>query len=49
MVEYKVESSFIHYDTKEKMFRVKVIYNSGGVSYHVMNEEQLNRILKLNK
>ncbi|WP_160169886.1 hypothetical protein [Priestia flexa] len=41
MIEYSLESSFNHYETNEKLYRVKVTYPSGGTCYQVMNEDQL--------
>lgn len=42
MTNYEIQYSFVHYDTKEKLYRVKVTYLSGGVCYQVLNKEQLN-------
>jgi hypothetical protein len=47
-VTYEVEESFIHFDTQEVMYRVKIIYDSGGIRYTVLNEDQLKNIKDLN-
>lgn len=44
---YIIESSFIHFNTKERMHRVKRIFSSGGLDYVVYNDEQLKRIAGL--
>lgn len=41
-IKYEVENSFIHYHTKETLYRVKVTYPSGGVCYQVLNKEELS-------
>jgi hypothetical protein len=41
MTKYEIENSFIHYDTKVEMYRVKVTFPSGGICYQVLTEEQL--------
>jgi hypothetical protein len=38
----EIECSFEHYDTKEKLYRIKITYANGGVCYQVLNQEQLN-------
>ncbi len=42
-MRYEVESSFRHVHSKETLYRVKVIYSSGGVCYMVSNKEELNK------
>ena len=41
---YTIEESFIHYFTKEKLYRVKRLFKSGGLDFVVLNDEQLKRI-----
>jgi len=38
---YVVEESFIHHLSQVKMFRVKRIFESGGLDFVVYNSEQL--------
>lgn len=50
MNKYEVQESFNHYHTKELLFRVKVIYESGGIDYTVMNSEELKSLgIKIEK
>jgi len=44
MLNYEIEYFFNHYYTNEKIYRVKIIYQNGGVVYQVLNEEQLNKL-----
>lgn len=41
--KYMVEESFIHYDTKELMYRIKRIFPSGGLDFVVWPDEFLKR------
>ena len=43
-ITYIVEESFIHYNTKTRMHRVKRIFQSGGLDFCVYTDEQLERI-----
>ena len=43
--EYTIERTFKHFDTSEEMHRVKVIYSSGGISYLVLNNEELEKYI----
>jgi hypothetical protein len=42
MANYEIEYSFILHDTQEKLYRVKVTYSSGDITYHVINDKELN-------
>lgn len=43
---YEIKKQFNHVLTKEVLYKVKVIYPSGGVVYLVLNEEQLKNYMK---
>jgi len=41
VITYHIEHSFIHFNTKEKMYRVKRTFEFGGLDFIVCTEEQL--------
>ena len=43
-IKYEVMKSFIHFNTHEKMYRVKRTFTSGGLDYVVYNDAELKRI-----
>jgi hypothetical protein len=44
-MKYEIVSCFIHFATKELMYRMKVTFDSGGISYQVMSNEQYNNMM----
>jgi hypothetical protein len=43
-IKYTIENSFIHFDTKERMYRIKREFTSGGIDYIVCNYEELEML-----
>lgn len=43
-ITYIIESTFHHFATKERMYRVKRIFTSGGIDFVVYTDKELKRI-----
>lgn len=47
-IKYIVENSFIHFNTKELMYRIKRIFQSGGLDFIVWTDDFLKKFKQNN-